>query len=150
MKQQGIGSLFRCLVVIISVLSLGACSAGQTGPVAKNVIVHNNHERIESSWQMGWKLYEDLKWNLPESSTKLHNNAVMIALRQSKTGESVQWWDAKSNAHGYSKVYRSYPVSGGYCRDTVTNVVYETNNRLWDYVACTYNEAASWTITLRD
>ena len=89
MKQQGIGSLFRCLVVIISVLSLGACSAGQTGPVAKNVIVHNNHERIESSWQMGWKLYEDLKWNLPESSTKLHNNAVMIALRQSKTGESV-------------------------------------------------------------
>lgn len=147
-KQQGIGLLFRCLA-ISGVLFLGAC-AGQGGPVSKNIIVHNNHERIESTWQMGWKLYEDLKWNLPQSSTKLHNNAVMIALRQSHTGEDVRWWDSNTNAHGYSKVLVSYPVSGGYCRTTETKVAYQSNHRLWLYDACTYNEAASWTITLKN
>lgn len=147
-KQQAIGSLFK-LLAFTSVLFLGACAGGQ-GPITKNVIVHNNHERIESTYHLAWKLYEDIKWELPESSTKLHNNAVMVALRQSHTGQDVKWWDPSNNAHGYSKTLVSYPNSGGYCRTTETVVNYGENRRLWLYDACTSNEGASWTITLKN
>jgi len=149
MKQQAIGSLLK-VITLSSIIFLSACSASKTGPTAKNIIVHNNHERIESSYHMAWKIYEDLKWDLPDSSTRQHNNAIMVALTQAQNGEEVRWYDSDHQAQGYTRIQYSHPISGGYCRLAETKVQYHTNKRTSLYKACTITSGATWNITLVD
>ena len=141
--QQDVGSLFKILA-ISSLVFLGACSTH--GPTDKNIIV-NSDKRAESIYELAFDVMQDIQWNLPPSSTKLHNHAIITALTRADNGERVEWIDSGYNAGGYTKVLVTAPSSGGWCRTTETSVTYNGRNKVWVYKACT-RRGTDWEIKI--
>ena len=142
--QQDVGSLFKILL-ISTLIFLGACSS--RGPMDKNIIVHNNDAPVKSVYEFAWKLMEDVRWNLPNSATQMHNQAIVTALTRASNGEKVEWIDTYSNSRGYSKVLVTAPSSGGWCRMTETSAEYKGRKRIWVYNACTVH-GSEWDIKI--
>lgn len=141
--QQGVGLSFKTLL-ISSALLLGACSTH--GPMDKNIIV-NSDRPSESIYELAFDIVQDIQWNLPRSSTQLHNQAIITALTRADNGQMVEWVDSNHNARGYSKILITAPSSGGWCRTTETSVTYNERNKLWVYKACT-TKGAEWDIEI--
>jgi hypothetical protein len=145
-KQQAVGFLLKTLLGSCFIFLIG-CSS-HPGPVNKNIIVHSNHKHIDSTYMMAWKIFEDMKWNLPYHSTRLHNQSVVMAVKRAQNGQMVEWFDEKNGAMGYTKILITHPISGGYCRQAETKVQFNGNKRTWIYKACTIDEGASFNIEI--
>lgn len=142
-QVQGVGLSFRILL-ITSIIGLSACSSG---PMSRNVIVHNQEKQvINNSFSLAYRIIEDIRWNLPERSTHLHNKGVVMALKRAQNGEMVEWFDEQNDAYGSTKILLTHNNGNGWCRLAETDVKYKENHRKWVYKACTANKGVSWTM----
>lgn len=83
--------------------------------------------------------------SLSNEDISLHKQAVYHALNNADNGETVVWYNDRSDSEGKAMIAWTYPSNGGSCRRVYSYVRIKSNAMSYQDTACLDNNRKTWT-----
>tara|TARA_B100000900_G_scaffold407919_1_gene421393 strand:- start:918 stop:1415 length:498 start_codon:yes stop_codon:yes gene_type:complete len=144
LNLMGVG---KSLIILLTSIALVGC--GTT-----NELVYNSHSTYGSTnsdysstgsvFNIASNYY---KWNVGRMNKydrKQQEQAVFYALNRLAPGETTEWFNGNTGAHGYVQVASTYPQGSGYCKIIYSQLVYKGQERTFSETACINAVDNSW------
>lgn len=144
LSRMGVG---KSLIILLTSFLLVGCGSTQD-------LVYNSHSTYasttsdySSTGSMMNIASNYYKWNVGRMNKydrKQQEQAVFFALNRLAPGETTEWFNGNTGAHGLVQVASVYPQGSGYCKIIYSQLVYRGQERTFSETACINAVDNSW------
>ncbi len=118
---------------------------------SNNVFAQSWQSPINNHWMsndsllgMAYNLSKFFGTKLKPQDQNLHSQAVYHALSNLENGDSVEWFNDRTDAQGRARIVYTYPGNGNICRRIHSWVRLGADEKSFEDTACYYNSTKTW------
>jgi surface antigen len=106
--------------------------------------VYNNWNSGDSLFGFAYNMTKFFSKRLKPEDQALHSQSVYHALSNLENGETVEWFNDRTDAQGKAKIVYTFPANGSICRRVHSWVRFGVDSKNFEDTACFNNVLNTW------